>query len=308
MAETVAVHSTPSREVVLDPSLTGTEALGRISRTSLDMMRYHERLALDRNGEGVHQMRVATRRLRAGLSGFRKPLRDDYDWINGELRQIAGVLGDARDIDVFKDSLIAKAETDVPNIRLLQETIQELSDIAYSKVQRAIKSARYNSLRFSISRLAENETPISDDKLREIVPQLLDERFSAVRKASRNFDQQGQKKRHALRLALKKFRYTCELYGSLYVPDRVEVFITEMKRLQDDLGDANDVETAKQLVKRMVKKADDGVAAAVAEVGRNLIKFHQERVEKHEDRMERHLERLLASPPFWNFGRPVAAL
>jgi len=92
------------------------------------------------------------------------------------------------------------------------------------------------------------------------------------------------------------------------VPARVEVFITEMKRLQDDLGDANDVETAKQLVKRMVKKADDGVAAAVAEVGRNLIKFHQERVEKHEDRMERHLERLLASPPFWNFGRPVAAL
>ncbi len=251
-------------------------------------------------------MRVSTRRLRAGLSGFRKPLRDDYPWLNGELRQIAGVLGDARDLDVFKDSMIAKAESDVPSVKVLKEPVQQLQDVAYGNVQRAIKSARYNSLRFSISRLAECETPVSDEKLRDIVPQLLDERFNAVHKSSRNFDQQGRNKRHRLRLALKKFRYTCELYGSLYVPDRVEEFVTEMKRLQDDLGDANDVETAKELIKRLVKKADND-ATAIADAGRNLIKFHEDRVEKHENRMERHLERLLASVPFWNFGKIAPA-
>ena len=56
--------------------------------------------------EGVHQMRVATRRLRAAFRAFKDvlPAKPILAY-NREFRRAAAVLGEVRDLDVYQDNL-----------------------------------------------------------------------------------------------------------------------------------------------------------------------------------------------------------
>ena len=66
---------------------------------------------IDVDPEGVHQTRVATRRLRSDLRTFRPLL--DRDWVQGlrdELGWIARILGDVRDGDVLLERLRRRAD------------------------------------------------------------------------------------------------------------------------------------------------------------------------------------------------------
>jgi triphosphatase len=57
---------------------------------------------LDGDPEGLHQMRVALRRLRAGISLFSDMLTDSQtNSLKVDLKWIAGELGPAREIEVF---------------------------------------------------------------------------------------------------------------------------------------------------------------------------------------------------------------
>src|SRR5712692_11056896 len=69
-----AVHAVA---VDLEPGLSGDEALRRIGASCLDQILRNEAAVLAGMEEGIHQMRVAVRRLRAVLSGFGKLLPCD---------------------------------------------------------------------------------------------------------------------------------------------------------------------------------------------------------------------------------------
>ncbi|MGC2411817.1 MAG: inorganic triphosphatase, partial [Stellaceae bacterium] len=99
----------------LDPTLSAEAALQRIGRASLDQIVRNEAAIFAGRADGVHQMRVAVRRLRAILSGFRKMLPpEERRWASDELRWLAGALGEARNIDVFESALIHPAREALP--------------------------------------------------------------------------------------------------------------------------------------------------------------------------------------------------
>ena len=52
--------------------------------------------------EGVHKMRVATRRLRSALRAFKKVLPASIRSFNGEFKWLASALGGVRDLDVAR--------------------------------------------------------------------------------------------------------------------------------------------------------------------------------------------------------------
>src|SRR5206468_11127177 len=87
---------------------------------------------------------------------------------------------------------------------------------------------------------AELASPIGD-----LAPRLLDRRWREVRKRSKRFGRRTPRQRHKLRVAAKNLRYTIELLESLFDPDDVKRFVRRLKRLQDDLGYANDVRVAR---------------------------------------------------------------
>ena len=76
------------------------------------LLRHDPTIRLEADPEGVHQARVATRRLRSDLRTFRAAL--DPEWVGAlrtELGWLGGELGQARDADVLFDRLIAAAES-----------------------------------------------------------------------------------------------------------------------------------------------------------------------------------------------------
>lgn len=83
----------------------------------LNHLQANEPVALTTDdAEGVHQMRVALRRLRAALRLFKPSLPEDqYDWAVAEAKWLTAELSSARAWDVFADEFVA------PVVRLYGE-------------------------------------------------------------------------------------------------------------------------------------------------------------------------------------------
>src|SRR5262249_12242608 len=92
-----AAEAVEGTSIELDARLTAEETLRRIGCACLDQVMRNEAAVLAGHPDGVHQMRIATRRLRAALSTFRKLLpKRQRRRASEELRWLANTLGDAR--------------------------------------------------------------------------------------------------------------------------------------------------------------------------------------------------------------------
>jgi triphosphatase len=98
--------------------------------------------------EGVHQMRVATRRLRScppcTISSFRPSSST-----SGELKWLIGELGHARDWDVYVASVFAPVAKQIEaedRLSALRDQIERQRDEACARAQAGVGSQRYLGL------------------------------------------------------------------------------------------------------------------------------------------------------------------
>src|SRR5204862_155303 len=108
-----------------------------------------------------------------------------------------------------------------------------------------------------------------------VAPLLLDKLRRTVKRRSKGFARQPSEERHKLRIALKKLRYTAELLGGLYDAPALEKFTARLKRLQDDLGDANDVRAAQGIIAGLTHGRD---GATIARAGKIVLDWHHRRL------------------------------
>ncbi|MGQ5262192.1 CYTH and CHAD domain-containing protein [Micromonospora sp. ZYX-F-536] len=101
----------------------------------------------------VHQMRVASRRLRSDLRTFAPLVRKTWARpLRAELRWLAGVLGTARDVEVLRDRLRRTATADPLSpldpaaVDRLDGALAERQRQALTAVDEALRSARYLAL------------------------------------------------------------------------------------------------------------------------------------------------------------------
>lgn len=298
-----AVHAAP---VELQRGLTGEAALRRIGRASLDHLLRNEPAVLAGDAEGIHQMRVAVRRLRAILSAFAPMLPDEQRRrVSQELRWFADALGEARNLDVFVTDLIAPARAGLPfasEFERLARAAERRRRAAHAGVVKAITSTHYTEALLGLMRWLDGGDwhLAADEALHEpievLAPALLDRCRAKVAKRAQDFSKQSAKKRHRLRIALKKLRYAAELFAPLYESGRSKQFIHRLKKLQDDLGAANDVRVGRDIVESL---APGGRSTGMAHAGKRLIDWHKKRIKKNEPQLRHHLDELLAAEPFW---------
>jgi triphosphatase len=306
-ATTKAIHAEP---IELQAGVSGAIVLRRIGRACIDHLLSNEDATLAGDVEGVHQMRVAVRRLRAVLSAFAPLLPDDQRrWASDELRWFADVLGEARNLDVFAGSLLSAARGALPiasEFERLSRATERRRRIAHAGVIKAIASTHYTETLLALLRWLDGDDWHSEggealqQPVETLAPFLLDRCRAQVEKRAKNFADQSAKKRHKLRIALKKLRYTAELFTGLYDAAAAKQFIQRLKRLQDDLGDANDVRVARDIVNSLAPAGRR--ATGIAHAGRRMLAWHKERLAKNETHLRRHLDELLAAPPFWQPG------
>jgi len=187
---------------------------------ALDVLLEHLRDNLDAavtdsDVEGVHQVRVATRRIASWLElAGRKSLRDDLRW----LRRRAGAL---RDLDV----LLARGDTPAA----LRRKWVTARIKAHRELSAAGRSARVAGLLESLAIMP----PISMQDARARIPVI---RGMVLRRGERFCDDPANTEAlHRLRRGARRLRYALEWVGEDVKP---------LRRLQDVLGAANDAVVA----------------------------------------------------------------
>ena len=193
--------------------------------------------------DSVHQMRVTTRKIRSLLQSAEGAfgLSDDA-WILDELRQLASVLGVARDAEVLAERY-EKALDELPNELVRGPVRERLVDGAkrrYSSGLRrsliAMRSQRYFRLLDALEALVAAEPPptVPGEEPAQVT---IDSAYRRVRKAAKRAAEAADAERdealHRIRKGAKRLRYTAAATGEGKVSDRA-------KTIQTLLGDHQD--------------------------------------------------------------------
>ena len=212
---------------------------------------------IGRDPEGVHQMRVALRRLRTACQLLRRELGSPTAKVFGaEARWLAQLLGVARDWDVFATDTLSKPAAALGSEILDFDGLRRAADphrlVAYAALREALASQRYNRFQLSLrcwieSRGWRNELPSGSlalllEPATEFAGRVLSRLHRKALQRGAHFRHLDAEGRHQLRIALKKLRYATEFFHSLR--DRSDGhYLTCLATLQDALGHDNDAAT-----------------------------------------------------------------
>jgi CHAD domain-containing protein len=235
----------------LGPGASAGDVVGRaIALSVIRLVRHDPVVRLDVDPEGVHQARVATRRLRSDLRTFR-PLVDEK-WgsaLRAELGWIARILGEVRDGDVLlarlhhaASELADAGESAAPVV----EALQASRDAAHVALLDALRSDRYASL---LDRLVEAaNAPVlaraSAEPAADAIPALVRRPWHRLSKRAKALGPAPTDAQlHELRIRTKRVRYAAEA-ATPVVGKQARGFARAAASLQDVLGDLNDAVVA----------------------------------------------------------------
>ena len=235
----------------------------------------HDAVLDSRDPEGVHQFRVALRRLRSALVVFKSVLpADDAAWLEGEASELIDLLGPARDWDVFITETLAAVRAARPDDEVLP-ALDAAAEVerrrAYERAE-VLRAPDYTSFLLSFGRWIEtagwrsrDKRAVLDRPLARMAGRLLDKRHRRLLKRGRDFEGLSDKHLHRLRITLKKLRYAGEFFASQFPEGNPRPYIKALRRLQDDLGRLNDAAVAERLLNGLLAaRGGSGDHAAIS--------------------------------------------
>lgn len=280
-----------------------------------------------REPEGVHQMRVGMRRLRAALAAWGPELRTPgMEDLRARAKRLADALAPARDLDVFAGELLAPAVAEnggVPGVLFLQEEAEAARRMAWQQAVAAIEAPAFAAFLCDLAAAAETRIwrrgrdghepdPARLAALRAPASQAaaatLCRRLRKAKKLGRRIAGLDAAERHRLRIALKKLRYAAEFAAPLYPKRKVTKFLKSLSGLQDIFGVLNDVAVARTTLERLSARAGETDGARAREIGfaAGLVYgWHLERADRLWSKAQKRWKSFARTSPFWASGNPV---
>ena len=224
------------------------------------MLHQAPRCVLGTGPEGVHQLRVALRRLRSALKNFRPAIRcAAVDAFDKELGLLARRLGPARDWDVFLGGLGAALAEAAPGDKRCTQLIKAAEarrDAAYAALREALDGPGFRHLVLDGMALAalrpwrQAEQPAAalDQPVAEFGASLLDKRWHKLCREGEEAETLDAEALHELRLGCKRLRYAAELFAPVWPGRAARRFLRRLAGAQEALGHANDLSVARALV------------------------------------------------------------
>ena len=228
--------------------------------------------------DAVHQMRVATRRLRATLRTFGQVIPGtDSEHLANELQWLGRTAGQARDDEVLSAHLNDSLRPTPPELLIgpVQARIQghyaPRRAAAHTALLEALDSPRYHQLLAELDRVAAGPPrgPLAGAPARQVLP-------AAVRRAYRQAKRRTRRARHTpagqardvalhrARKSARRARYAAEA-ATPAIGKRARKFARQMKRVQSVLGEHQDAVLARQAAR------DLGIGAHLA--GENAFTY-----------------------------------
>lgn len=208
-------------------------------------------LRAGRSVEGLHQLRVAFRRLEVALGAFGREF--GQDWLE-ELRSRAKILSHrlahARELDVFVEELLEAApDRDGAGFAALRARAQAARDTAWQGVQACIRAPEFERFTDDVAGLAQSRVPLTRPRrLAKTASRMLDRQIRRVKRRGSTAQSKEEGDLHRLRIALKKLRYTAEFFAPLYPKSDVKRYLRQVKDLQNHLGQLNDVANVRSVI------------------------------------------------------------
>jgi CHAD domain-containing protein len=209
--------------------------------------------------EGVHQLRVTTRRLRAALRLFGPALPARFaDAAVREIGWLARTIGAVRDLDVLGAAIKARALRLDPELRSalgpLGLAIHEERTAALEALVRALDSARCQQLFDRLARFAESSAGHERDQpIGEQLPALLQPLLRGTLQVGRRVDvDSAPAQLHRFRVRIKRLRYALETLSFAGKPIRRAR--EELERLQDLFGAHQDAVSGMAWLWRYARK------------------------------------------------------
>jgi len=255
-----AISHCKASAIRLPEGASGEEAFSTLFGACLEHLQANGAAARAGQIEGVHQMRVALRRLRSCLKLFRPliPKEASAAWV-AELRWLNSLLGPVRDWDVFIVEGLMPIAARFPKkrgLRALQDKARALRQGHYQTLYYGLDESRYHQLILSLGgwlegrgwreSLAEAQREALARPVVEFATAVLQRHHRRVVNRGRQFAQLSGEQRHALRIRIKRLRYAVEFFASLY--HGTAAYGRAAAGLQDALGVLNDAVVMERLL------------------------------------------------------------
>jgi inorganic triphosphatase YgiF len=267
----------------LDPTVALDDAFATILRSCLKHLLEAIPAAEDgRDPDGIHQLRVSLRRLRAALDLMRsvgslsrlEQLRTDARWF-------AHNLSAAREWDIFETETlptIAKGCPTIAGFEALGDIAEKRRSAAYNKVRMVLNDRRCAAFIIGLGGWIEARGWRSDvppenlgqlaEPTTNFAHRMLSAQHGKVLKRGKHFKSQTAPERHHLRLAVKKLRYVVEFLLPLYdLGKPARRYSQKLAELQEELGSFNDMATTASLLSGIGGECLEGANARAAIAG-----------------------------------------
>ncbi|HZJ51076.1 MAG TPA: CYTH and CHAD domain-containing protein [Actinomycetota bacterium] len=217
--------------------------------------------------EPLHQMRVATRRLRSDLRTISSLLDQAWtDETRSELKWLGGLLGAVRDTDVLSERFRSSSPDLEQALSPIHKALSRQRDRDFSLLSEALVESRYVELleRLDAARGRPLLTVEAQQLCSEALPPLV---LQAWKKARRQAASLGpdpsDEDLHRLRILTKRARYAAEAVADPLEDRRVMRFANRAADVQDALGELQDAVMAQATIERLVaRERRAGVALA----------------------------------------------
>jgi inorganic triphosphatase YgiF len=262
--ETTSLKAAP---VELRPEMRAGDGLRAIGRSCLRQVADNVPALEAGDPEGVHQMRVGLRRLRAAMSLFSDLLSDaqsaalklEVEWLTKEL-------GPARELEVLVQRvmvLVKRQHTHLSGLSDMARALVRQRGDALDQARAAVDSPRFRRLLLDIAgwiEIGQWASP-QDDLRRECIETpiatfaaaALQRSWRKLRKKGKALRELDPRSRHKLRVQGKKLRYASEFFATLFQrrkpARRQKRFLSKLRSLQVSLGDLNDIVVHEDLIR-----------------------------------------------------------
>lgn len=212
--------------------------------------------------EGVHQTRVATRRLRSDLWTFRALL--DPSWaapLRDELRWLGRTLGDVRELDVMLARLDKAAGEDREALSPVFDRLGKQHAEARARLNDALTGERFAELKGRLIEASRQPVLVGDHAApcHVVLPTLVASAWKKLARRGRVLrEHDDEEDFHEVRIRAKRARYAAEAVAPALDPEASKAaakFARAARKLQDLLGEHQDAVVAGSTVARLAAEA-----------------------------------------------------
>jgi CHAD domain-containing protein len=238
-----------------------------ILRYLFEIMKANEAgIKADIDTEYLHDYRIAIRRTRSALSQIRNVFPTKVaEHFKQEFRILGQLTNQLRDLDVY---LLAEGEFRARLPEAMREDMVPLFDYlrllrkrALEEVIEGLLSSEYDRAMNEWEEFLNEPVPKKPDAAKATMP-IVELARKRIYKHYRRVIKDGDyilthtqdEYLHALRIECKKLRYLMEFFASLFPGKKMARLIKQLKKLQDNLGDFNDLSVQQEYLMHMAEE------------------------------------------------------